>query len=110
LTRGVGVENPRVIDLVTYDPKSGEYVLIMIEERKWDGSADRVLQLQAKVNNYLSFALDGQMARQYPDSVGKPLRLQLDCVAEPDANSAQFIELVREKLKTEGIRLIVNLI
>ena len=110
MKRGAGVENPRVIDLVTYDPKSGEYALIMTEGREWDGSADRVLQLQEKVNNYLSFALDGQIAKQYPESVGKPIRLQLDCVAEPDADSARFIELVREKLKLEGIRLIVNLI
>ena len=110
MTSGGGVENPRVIDLVTYDPKSGEYALIMTEEREWDGSPDRVLQLQEKVNNYLSFALDGQMARQYPESVGKPIRLQLDCVAEPDAASARLIELVREKLRSEGIRLIVNLI
>jgi hypothetical protein len=82
----------------------------MTEERQWDGSADRVLQLQEKVNNYLSFALDGQMARQYPESAGKPIRLQLDCVAEPDADSARFLELAREKLKPDGIRLIVNLI
>jgi hypothetical protein len=106
----VGVENPRVIDLVTYDPKSGEYVLIMTEGRQWDGSADRVLQLQEKINNYLSFALDGQMAKEYPESVGKPIRLQLDCLAEPDADSARFIGLVREKLRPEGIRLVVNLI
>jgi hypothetical protein len=110
LTRGAGVENPRVIDLVTYDPRYGEYVLIMTEERQWDGSADRVLQLQEKVNNYLLFALDGQMVKEYPDSAGKPIRLQLDCVAEPDAESARFIELLREKLRREGIRLIVNLI
>lgn len=110
MTSGAGVDNPRVIDLVTYDPKSGEYVLIMTEERQWDGSADRVLQLQEKVNNYLSFALDGQMAKQHPESVGKPIRLQLDCVAEPDADSARFLELAREKLKPDGIRLSVNLI
>ena len=110
MTSGAGVENPRVIDLVTYDPKSGEYVLIMTEQRQWDGSPDRVLQLQEKVNNYLSFALDGQMARQYPESAGKLIRLQLDCLAEPDADSARFLELVREKLKPDGIRLVVNLI
>ena len=110
MTSGVGVENPRVIDLVTYDPKSGEYVLIMTEERQWDGSADRVLQLQEKINNYLSFALDGQMAREYPGSVGKPIRLQLDCIAQPDVDSGRFIELVREKLKLDAIRLVVNII
>lgn len=107
---GAGIENPRVVDLVTYDARTGEYVLIMTEERQWDGSADRVLQLQQKINNYLSFALDGQMAREYPESAGKPVRLQLDCIAEPDADSARSIELVSERLKLDGIDLVVNLI
>jgi hypothetical protein len=110
LKRSAGVESRGVIDLVTYDPKSDEYALIMTEQREWDGSADRVLQLQDKINTYLSFALDGQMARHYPESVGKRIRLQLDCVSEPDADVARFIDLVREKLEPDGIRFVVNLI
>jgi hypothetical protein len=110
LTQGTGIQNPAVVDLVTYDPKSGECVLIMTETRPWDGSADRVLELQKKINNYLSFALDGQMARQHPGSVGKPVRLQLDCEVPPDRETEHFIELVREKLRPEGIRFVVNLI
>lgn len=110
MTAGAGVRDPRLIDLITYDPKSGEYVLIMTENREWDGSADRVLELQEKLNNYLSFALDGQMARQYPESVGKPLRLQLDCLSIPDPETSRLIEMVREKLRADGIRLVVNLV
>jgi hypothetical protein len=110
LKRPAGVENPTTVDLVTYDPASGEFALIMTEDREWDGSADRVLQLQEKINTYLSFLLDGQMAREYPESVGKPVRIQLDCVAEPDGNAAHFIELVREKLRSERIRFVVKLV
>lgn len=110
MTRGTGVQNPTVIDLVTYDPGSGEFALIMTETRPWDGSADRVLELQAKINKYLSFALDGQMERQHPGSVGKPIRLQLDCVNQLDPETGHFIELVREKLRGEGIRFVVNVL
>lgn len=110
MTRSAGVHNSAIIDLVTYDPKSGEFVLIMTESRPWDGSADRVLELQEKVNNYLSFAFDGQMERQYPGSVGKPIRLQLDCVAPPDDATERFIGLVREKLRSQAIRFVVNVI
>lgn len=110
MTGSSGERNPGTVDLVTYDSKSGEYVLIMTEDREWDGSADRVVELQEKLNNYLSFALDGQMARQYPESVGKPLRLQLDCVRLPDPDTSRFIEIVREKLRPDGIRFVVNLI
>jgi hypothetical protein len=110
LTRGAGVQNPTIIDLVTYDSKSGEFALIMTETRPWDGSADRVLELQEKINNYLAFALDGQLERQHPGSVGKPIRLQLDCVGPPDPETGHFINLVREKLRGEGIRFVVNVL
>jgi len=110
LTQGVGVQNPTVIDLVTYDSKSGEFALIMTETRPWDGSADRVLALQQKINNYLSFALDGQLEREHPGSVGKPIRLQLDCACPPDPETGRFIDLVREKLRGEGIRFVVNVL
>ena len=96
--------------MVTYDPKAGEFALIMAETRPWDGSADRVLELQEKINNYLSFARDGQMERQHPGSVGKPIRLQLDCVNPPDPETERFIDLVRERLRQEGIRFVVNVI
>ena len=82
----------------------------MTETRVWDGSADRVLQLQEKINNYLSFALDGQLERQHPGSVGKPIRLQLDCVGPPDPETEHFVELVREKLRTQAIRFVVNVL
>ena len=108
MTRGAGVQNPTVIDLVTYDSKSGEFALIMTETRPWDGSADRVLELQEKINNYLSFALDGRLERQHPGSVGKPIRIQLDCVSPPDPETGHFVELVREKLRAEDIRFVVN--
>jgi hypothetical protein len=109
LTRKAGVQNPAIVDLVTYDPKSGEVALIMTETRPWDGSADRVFELQDKINYYLAFALDGQMEREYPGSVGKPLRLQLDCVKAPDPETQRFIDQVRERLRRDNIRFVVNL-
>lgn len=109
-TRDAGVQNPAVVDLVTYDAKSEEFALIMTETRPWDGSAERVLELQQKINNYLSFALDGQMGREHPGSVGKVIRLQLDCATPPDSETQHFIDLVRTKLRDQGIRFVVNLV
>ncbi|MEI9896071.1 MAG: DUF6572 domain-containing protein [Chthoniobacter sp.] len=48
-----------------------------------DGSELRLFQLQEKINAYLSFALDGEMAEAYPQFDGKKIRLQLDCVGMP---------------------------
>ncbi len=58
-----GVREPNVIDLVTYDAATGEYALIMIEERPWTDSPEQLAQLSEKINNYAMFALDEGLLR-----------------------------------------------
>jgi hypothetical protein len=50
-----------VIDLFAHDPKTDEVVLVMKEPRPWDGSDERLHQLQEKFNAYVSFLLDGAL-------------------------------------------------
>src|SRR5579871_6554885 len=78
-----GVEHPHVIDVLSQDGQTGDVTMVMIEPRPWDGTELRLFQLQEKINAYLSFALDGDMAEVYPQFVGKKLRLRLDCVGMP---------------------------
>ena len=103
-----GVEHAHVIDLVAHDAKEGAVALIMLEPRPWDGSELRLFQLQEKVNAYLSFALDGEMAEAYPQLVSLPLRLQLDCATPPDAMTVSFLSHVREQIGFQGIDLQVR--
>src|SRR5947208_2051617 len=63
-----GVEHAHIIDIVAHDSQTGETALIMLEPRAWDGSELRLYQLQEKINAYLSFALDGELAEVYPRS------------------------------------------
>lgn len=103
-----GVENPNTVDLVTYDPKTDEYALIMVETRAWDGSEERLQQISKKAENYVSFALYGQMTKLYPEALGKRIRLQLDCESPPDPKTARFLQEVRARLEQEGFRFVVN--
>ena len=101
-----GVQNPAVIDLVAHDPSSDEVVLGMYEEREWDGSDERLFELQEKFNTYLSFALDGEMAESYPHYLGKRVRLQLNCFFPPDSTAFAFLDQVKEALP-EGFTFVV---
>lgn len=104
-----GVEHAHVIDLIADDSKTGEVVLIMLEQRPWeDGSEERLFQLQEKLNTYLSFALDGEMAESYPQFNGRKLRVQLDCVGMPGSDVVQFLSMVREQIGFQGINLEVR--
>ncbi|MCE9609461.1 MAG: hypothetical protein K8R23_04480 [Chthoniobacter sp.] len=103
-----GVEHAHVIDIVAHDAKTGVVTLIMLEPRPWDGSELRLFQLQEKINAYLSFALDGEMAEAYPALLGLPLRLQLDCSTPPDAMTVSFLSHVREQIAFQEIDLQVR--
>lgn len=106
----VGLAHPDVVDLVTHDHDKENWKLIVVETEAWDGSVDRLLQLQGKLNNYLAFALDGQMHRLYPESIEKHVAIQLDCYEEPDQRTVEFLETAKQRVAEEGIGLYVNVV
>jgi hypothetical protein len=103
-----GVENPAVLDALARDPETDELVLIMLEPRSWDGGDKQLFQLQEKLNAYLSFALDGELAEQLPQMVGKPLRIQLNCAQQPPEPVIELLGKVREQIALQGINLTVE--
>lgn len=98
-----GVEHPGVIDLMAHDRAADEVVMTMFEPRPWDGSDERLFQLQEKINAYLSFALDGELAEAYPALREKPLRLRLECVGRPDEDVIAFLQTVHDQIALQGI-------
>jgi hypothetical protein len=98
----MSIEQSAVIDFVAQDP-SGEVLLVMVEGREWDGSDERLFELQEKINTYVSFARDGEMLEKYPALARRPVTLELRCVSLPDPKTAQFLEMVREKLTEVGL-------
>ena len=105
-----GVATPRSLAAMAFDKESGEIVLIMVEPRVWDGSEERLFELQEKVNAYLSFALDGELFDSFPQLVGKPVRLQLDCAVEPDPSVEHFISAVREHIALQDMKFAVRIV
>lgn len=103
-----GVEHAGVIDLLTHDAKSGQVELVMFEPRPWDGGEEQLFQLQEKLNAYLSFVLDGEMAEAHPQLVDKPLRVVLRCVEVPSRAAIDFLSQVREQIALQGIDLEVR--
>jgi hypothetical protein len=105
-----GLAYPDVVDLVTHTPDEGEWKLIIVEEALWDGSPEQILKLQQKLNNYLSFALDGQMQRLYPSSAGKRVVVQLDCYERPDQQTLAFLDIARKRMLEQGVGFYINIV
>jgi hypothetical protein len=102
-----GLQHPSKIDLVTQRP-DGTVVLIMIEDRPWDGGTERLAQLQAKLNSYLEFALDEALTNRFPELKGRPLAIQLDCHEAPTRAIDDFLASANSMLNANGVRLLVN--
>ena len=103
----VSIDDPDVIDFVTEDP-TGHVVLVMVEGRQWDGSDDRLTELDNKINTYASFVFEKELVAKYPDLAGKPIVFELRCVDAPDSKTARFLATVSEKLKKLGVQFDVR--
>lgn len=103
-----GVENPGVLDALGVDPATGEFVLVMFEPRPWNIGDAQLVQLQEKLNAYLSFALDGEMEEQLPQAAGKKLRITLACAEEPPAPVTDLLTRVRDQISLQGINFTVE--
>jgi uncharacterized protein DUF6572 len=98
------VSNPSVVDIVSYDARTDAVVLSLVEEREWGLHGELLIDLQAKLNYYLAFVLDGQLAQEYPQYVGKGVRFELWHRFELGPLDTAFIERVRrEYLDREDI-------
>jgi hypothetical protein len=107
-TAANGVANPGVLDALAEDKLTGEVVLIMFEPRPWTLGDQQLFQLQEKLNSYVSFALDGEMAEQLPQLANRPLRVQLNCAEPPPAHVVEFLAKVREQVSFQGINFVVE--
>ena len=102
-----GVHNPRVIDLITPDPNSGEVVLVMLEERPWQSDPEQLRQLEAKFNSYLEYALGGHLVKHYPEYADRPVRFQLECAENPRPADSAFFTAMANFAAGEDIRFVV---
>jgi hypothetical protein len=103
-----GVENARMLDLVTVDPDSGRVVLVMIERRLWGADPRQLGQIEEKINRYLGYVLDGFLAEQYPQYQGKEVTIRIDCAEEPHGEAVHFVAAARHAIESHGLAFAVN--
>ncbi len=94
-----------VIDLIGHDTKTDEAVLIMNEPDVWDGSDERLHDLQERCNAYASFLLDGECAEAHPELAGKRARIEVRCTHMPDTRVIELLGLIHEQLAFQDIQM-----
>jgi hypothetical protein len=91
--------------MIAHDPKTDEVVLVMKEEREWDGSDKRLHELQERFNTYVSFLLDGEMAEAHPELAGKHARIEVRCAHMPDNRALELFGAIHDQLGFQDIKM-----
>jgi hypothetical protein len=104
-TRPMGLTHPGVLDAFAHDKRRDLLVLAMYESRPWNGEERQLHQLQEKLNAYVSFILDGEMAESFPQFVDKPIEIQLRTRHQPDPLALGLLQQAREQLSLQKITL-----
>jgi len=94
-----------VIDMIAHDLKADEAVLIMNEPASWDGSDERLLELQERFNAYVSFLLDGEFAEWDPKLAQKRARIEVRCAHLPDARAIDLLGNIHDQLAHQEIKV-----
>lgn len=94
-----------MIDLLAHDTRTDEVLLVMNEPRAWDGSDERLHELQERFNAYVSFLLDGELAESNPELAEKHARIELRCDHIPDAQALELLGMIHDQLAFQEIRM-----
>jgi hypothetical protein len=98
-----GVQNPAIIDLIALDKAADVVVLVMTERRRWGATAEQLKQIEEKLNRYMGYVLDGFLAEQYPQYLGKSVQIRLECAEEPHGESVRFVAAMSDAVESHGI-------
>ena len=81
------------LDLLGEMP-DGSFVMVLVEEGPWgdDELLPNLRRVQQRFYNCVDLAIDGQLAKLYPESKGKPAVVRLDCYDTPDAPVREFVD------------------
>ena len=103
--RSTELPRTHVIDLVGHDTKTDEIVLVMSEPDEWDGSDERLHELQERFNAYASFLLDGECAESHPELAGKGARIEVRCARMPDSRAIELLGMIHDQLAFQEIKM-----
>jgi len=95
------------IDLVFRDDAAREYLLVMVETRRWSGTISRMRELVKRVSAYVSFGLH-QLHRHYPGTRGYKVTVRLDTLYEPDDPARRLLDRVGQAVQRMGLEFSVG--
>jgi len=92
-----------VMDLITHDPATDEFVIYIVESPPWgeDALDQRLREIQDKIYDAFDIAVDGHLAKRFPTSSGKAIRIQVDLRGNAPADVKEFVRKMSSHLGSD---------
>jgi hypothetical protein len=93
------------ISHVTHDPATDEWVLYLVEDGPWPTSEKdwphTLRRIQKRVYDAIDVVVDGQLAKRFPDSLKKAVRVQIDSPSGIPSPLAGLIVRFQQALRSD---------
>jgi hypothetical protein len=97
------VDNPDMIDALQAKEGKQAVYLVIVQDRAW--TPETHVMLGNKIGGYLRYALGGQLARDNPAAVGKPVEIVLVHRVQPSPSDEQILIAFRRQTEAAGLAL-----
>lgn len=96
------VDNSDVIDAIGIENATGCTVLTIADHLEWSPLRDHLVLLQDKINRYIAFLENNEMAQSYPQGIGRPIRIDVCCQHEPTEQACDFLHQAASVIQEAG--------
>ncbi len=80
-----------IVNFIAFDKARDACLMVLVEENWTKETKDHLRALQDRMFGCLEAALDGQLAEQFPESVGKRIVVRIDCYDVPRHEVDEFV-------------------
>src|SRR5688572_30677959 len=81
------------IDFIAGGDLPDQWLMVLVEEGPWPAPLDSELRrIQDRLYGSVDAALDGLLANDFPESLGKDILIRLDCYDLPEAEVGAFFD------------------
>ena len=90
------------VDLVA-ESADGQIELVIVQPGPWTGSDEQLQSFQDKIQTYVSYAVDGQLATQLPSATDRPWVITIRSLAgAPDPRTSGVVDALKMRLVPYG--------
>ncbi|MCE9581769.1 MAG: hypothetical protein K8T20_04550 [Planctomycetes bacterium] len=103
------VEKTGSVDFITVERDTGTISMVLIEPREWSADPARVAQLEAKLESYRKYFLEGKLAKALPQVAGNPVVFELRCPGPPPQELFPTLNRWGKELRDIGVQFDVSI-